>query len=94
MIYILNSMISGRVSICPSYENWHMEMNEDKVHKRRLWSKVHQFAYKYIRIIGSFHGLDKMLTMPMENFNASSIKKLASRIDTDHNGDMQIEEEG
>jgi hypothetical protein len=91
MTYICNSMIKGRNSICPSYKICHMEMNEDKVYKIRLWSKVFQFAYQDIRITGSFQKLEKILAMPTYNFNVSSIEESTSSIEITSNKYSQIQ---
>lgn len=67
----------------------HMEIIEDKVHKRWLWCKACKFSYQGIRIIESFHGWEKMSTMPTQNFNVPSIKGLAPSVNIDHNKDPQ-----
>ena len=64
-------------------------MNKDKIHKSILWSKTHQFSHQGIRITRSFHILEKMLAIPTDNFNGSSIKELTSRINIDHHGDTK-----
>lgn len=74
-------------SIWPSYQICHMEMNQDKVHKRRLWSNIRQFAHKYIRITMSFHILKKILAIPTNNSNVSPIEEPVSSININHNKD-------
>ena len=44
----------GEIQYCPSYQSCHMEMNEENVHKWRLWYMVYQFSYQEIRITKSF----------------------------------------
>ena len=67
----------------------YQEMNEDKVDKRRLWSKFFQFSHQYVRIPYIFCGLDKILAMPTKTFNVSSVEEPTLSININHNNDPQ-----
>ena len=63
-----------------------MKINEDKIHKRRLWSKVHHFSYQDIRISGCFYKWENVIHAIKQ---LQCIEEPTSSLYIDHNGDPQ-----
>ena len=59
------------------------EISEDNTYNRRMWPKICQFSYQDIRIINNFCKLEKILDMPMDNFNVSFVKEPHQAYDGD-----------